>query len=109
MRNQTMRTAVAASAVALLLGALAGCKSDNTFSKAELQQLKEGPPKQMPPQAREMMSKMGQAGNQGAPPRPVGQPGPGGPVVGGPGPGAGGPGRPAGQPGPAGPGGMGGR
>jgi 23S rRNA pseudouridine2605 synthase len=107
MRKQMARTAVAASAALLLLGALAGCKSDNAFSKEEMKQLKEGPPKQMPAQGVEMMRRMGQGGGGGAPPRPAGQPGPGGPVSGAPGPGAGGPGRPAGQPGPAGPGGMG--
>lgn len=107
MRSVRLRAVGAALLAVSLCSGLAGCKSDNAFSKEEMKQLKEGPPKQMPAQGVEMMRRMGQGGGGGAPPRPAGQPGPGGPVSGAQGPGAGGPGRPAGQPGPAGPGGMG--
>lgn len=41
---------------------LAGCKSDAQFSQKEMQQLKEGPPKEMPPQARKMFEEAAKAG-----------------------------------------------
>ncbi len=106
MLSRPTRGWYAALLTALVCGLLGGCKSDSAFSKEEMQQLKEGPPKQMPAQARELMSRMGQAGNQGAPPRPVGQPGPAGPGGAAPNAGGGMPSRPVGQPGPAGPGGR---
>lgn len=75
----------------LLLGGLAllciplmyGCSAQGKFSKEEEQQLKQGPPSEMPPQAREMMERMRQGGGNvpPPPPRPKGQPGPGAPVA----------------------------
>ena len=73
--------------LALLAGVLClgpvGCKSDSTFTEDEIKQMKGGGPKEIPAQGRELLGKMGKDGNQGAPPRPVGQPGPGSPFSGG--------------------------
>jgi len=48
---------------------LAGCKGDAQFSDKEIQQMKQGPPKEMPPQARAMFEKAMKAGTaqQGQP------------------------------------------
>lgn len=69
-----------ATALAVPLG-LAGCKSEGSFSAEEQKQIKEGPPAEMPQEARKAMDRMGQGGGRvpPTPPRPKGQPGPGAP------------------------------
>jgi hypothetical protein len=37
------------------LAALGGCKGDSQFSKQESAEIKQGPPREMPPQAQQMM------------------------------------------------------
>jgi hypothetical protein len=44
-------------------GLLAGCKSDSQFSKKEIEQFKQGPPKEMPPEARKMLEEATKAGH----------------------------------------------
>lgn len=76
--------AVALTAVLVLYGVGAGgCQSKSAFTKEEERQLREGPPPEMPPQAREAMERMRQGGGNvpPPPPRPAGQPGPGAPVA----------------------------
>ena len=55
------------------------CSSNKQFSDKELQQMKEGPPAEMPAEARKMMGEMGSRRTPPPPPRPKGQPGPGAP------------------------------
>ncbi len=73
---------LAAGAVLFGGGLMTGCKRDAQLSDQELQQIKQGPPKEMPAEAAAAMRKMGQGGpSPGTPPRPAGQPGPGGPAA----------------------------
>jgi hypothetical protein len=47
----------------LLVGAiLAGCSRDAQFSEQEVQQFKQGPPKEMPPEAKRLFEKAMQKG-----------------------------------------------
>ncbi len=59
--------------------ALGGCKSNSQLSDKELQQMREGPPAEMPAEARKAMQEMGTRRGPATPPRPKGQPGPGAP------------------------------
>jgi hypothetical protein len=66
----TSRRATIAAMSLLLAGVLlAGCKSDAQFSKQETDQFKQGPPKEMPAQAREMYNRSHQpaSGTTGSP------------------------------------------
>lgn len=74
-----MRTVLGVCAALAACPLVVGCQKDAQFSQKEIDQMK-NPPKDMPPQARELMQKM-QQGASKTPPRPVGQPGPGGPVT----------------------------
>jgi len=67
-------------AVIALFG-MSGCKTSGGFSKEEEQQLKQGPPQQMPPEAKQTLEKIrkGELKVPPPPPRPKGQPGPGSP------------------------------
>lgn len=84
MRSRLARTCICVGVALATCLALGGCKKDAEFSKEELSQMKNGP-KEMPAEAKQLMSQMGKGGNAGAPPRPVGQPGPGSPLAAGPG------------------------
>jgi hypothetical protein len=61
---------------------LCGCDKGARFSQKELEEIKQGGPKQMPPEGRKLMEDIA-AGRvkRPVPPRPVGQPGPSMPVV----------------------------
>ncbi len=73
-----LRVTVAA-VLAVAMTGLAGCQRSG-FTKEEEQQLKQGPPAEMPAEARQAMERMRQGGNvPPPPPRPKGQPGPGAP------------------------------
>jgi len=55
----------------VLLGALSGCKGGAEFSQKEMEQFKQGPPKEMPAEARQRMQTMPNGPRQGGPgPRP---------------------------------------
>lgn len=84
MRSRLARKCICLGVALAATMVLGGCKKDAEFSKAELNQIKHGP-KEMPAEAKQLMSQMGKGGNAGAPPRPVGQPGPGSPLAAGPG------------------------
>ncbi|MBM3492893.1 MAG: hypothetical protein FJX72_01015 [Armatimonadetes bacterium] len=65
--------------VLTVLGGLVGCQSSGKFSDKELKQMQEGPPPEMPAEARKAMEGMNKGGGTSPPPRPKGQPGPGAP------------------------------
>jgi hypothetical protein len=67
MRN-SRRATFAATSLLLAGVLLAGCRGNTQFSKQETDQFKQGPPKEMPAQAREMYNRSHQpaAGPSGA-------------------------------------------
>jgi hypothetical protein len=69
-----------ALALALPTG-LAGCQKGNELSEKEVQQVKQGPPPEMPAEARQVMEGIGRDQRAATPPRPKGQPGPGAPFA----------------------------
>lgn len=80
LSSRTGRVSLAVMAVIALFG-MSGCKTSGGFSKEEEQQLKQGPPQQMPPEAKQTLEKIrkGELKVPPPPPRPKGQPGPGSP------------------------------
>jgi hypothetical protein len=79
--QRLVRIVVVGGVVALVV-LTSGCKPASQFSDKELEQLKQGPPKEMPAEARKAMQEMQQGANRPTPPRPQGQPGPGAPFGG---------------------------
>ncbi|NLI00803.1 MAG: hypothetical protein GX446_15080 [Chthonomonadales bacterium] len=79
MNDRIVARLVAVVCAAIGVLALAGCKPASQFSDKEMQQLKEGPPAEMPAEARKAMQDMRTGANRPTPPRPKGQPGPGAP------------------------------
>jgi hypothetical protein len=74
MQNAFARTWVRLAAAACLLAsaaALGGCKGDSQLSKQDVQQMKSGPPAQMPTEAQAAFQKA----MQSPPPAPPGPPG----------------------------------
>jgi hypothetical protein len=58
----------AASCLLASAVALGGCKGDSQLSKTEVQQMKSGPPAQMPPEAQAAFQKAMQSQAPGPPP-----------------------------------------
>ncbi len=54
--------------------ATGGCKGDAELSKSDVSRLKEGPPKEMPEQAKKMFEEANKAGKGGPPPGAGGPP-----------------------------------
>jgi len=79
-RGAVRNLVVLAAALCLPMG-LAGCQKGSELSEKELKQVKEGPPPEMPAEARKVMQGMGQDQRAATPPRPKGQPGPGAPFA----------------------------
>jgi hypothetical protein len=75
-----LRAWVTICAAAIVLPLATGCSSQGQFSDKELQQMKDGPPPEMPAEARKKMEEMSKGQGGTAPPRPKGQPGPGAPM-----------------------------
>ena len=72
MTRKSIRVSIAlAAAVLASMPLLVGCKGGE-LSKQEVQQIQQGPPAEMPPQAKAAM----QRGMQAPPPPPPGQAGP---------------------------------
>lgn len=66
--RQSAKRLLQLGALAALLvggGVLAGCKPDAQLSKQEVEQFKQGPPREMPAEARQILER--QRGGQGAP------------------------------------------
>ncbi|NUQ70794.1 MAG: hypothetical protein HUU17_08230 [Chthonomonadales bacterium] len=77
--KRSARFVIGLVGIVIAAGLIGGCKSGSSFSSEETKQLQQGPPKEMPPEARKAMEGMGQGDNRAVPPRPKGQPGPGAP------------------------------
>ena len=72
-----LRAPIGIGALLISCCMLTGCSKDAEFSSKEKQQLKDGPPKEMPEQAKKMFEQAGKAGVGGGPPAgtPGGPPG----------------------------------
>jgi len=79
-REAVRKLVVLAVALCLPMG-LAGCQKGSELSEKEVQQIRQGPPPEMPAEARSAMQRMGQDQRAATPPRPKGQPGPGAPFA----------------------------
>jgi hypothetical protein len=66
--NTPSRLSVVMAAGALLFGGavLTGCKTDSQYSQKELAEFKQGPPKQMPPEAMQVMQNANRARSSAA-------------------------------------------
>src|SRR5258708_4458944 len=57
LMRTSRRATIGGISLLLAAGLLAGCKGNAQFSKQETDQFKQGPPKEMPAQAREMYNR----------------------------------------------------